>query len=123
MEISKFKINGYVIPTPSDFTIEYQPITEAERLENGDMQITAVAGKFKGVLVYNFISVKDLNVILGYTWDTFKSSKVITQTFTFPSPNGAVSIKSYFSPFTIKLTPDTLKRGGYAGLQISFIEL
>lgn len=118
-----FKINGNKIATPSDFTIELQPITEAERLENGDMKITAIVGKYKGVLNYAFISEANLRVILGYTWDAFLSSKKITQTFTFPTPNGSKTIQSYFSPFNIKITPSTLKAGGYEGIQISFIEL
>lgn len=118
-----FKINGNVIPTPSDFVIEFQPIVDAERLENGDMKIAGIAGKFKGVLTYNFITEDDLNTILGYTWDVFMSTKNITQSFTFPMPKGAKTIKSYFSPFNVKITPQTLNAGGYEGMQISFIEL
>lgn len=118
-----FKINGVAIKAPTDFTIEFQPITEAERLENGDMKITGVTGKFKGVLNYNFITAEELEKILGYTWDSFISTKKITQTFTFSLINGQKTIKSYFSPFTIKVTPESLANGGYSDMQISFIEL
>ena len=119
-----FKVNGVTIKSPARFKIEFQPITEANRLLSGNMSIKGVAGKRKLILSYNSIKESDLQKILGVTWDEFLSSKVIKQTVTFHYIGGSSkTINTYFSPTSIELTPDSARLGRWENFEMAFIEI
>lgn len=127
-----FKINdigeqAVTIKTPAKHKIEFQPISDAERLvDNAEMAITGIAGKLKITLSYNKIRQSDLNVILGQTWSIFKTDKTLVRELTFPSPEGEKVITCYFSPISIELIPDGHHSGSdpyWSNLQLVLIEI
>jgi len=106
-----FKINDIgetpvVIKTPTKYGIDYNPITNAKRKLNAKMSIKGIAGKFKVTLTYDVIKQSELNVILGQTWDVFKSDLTMVRELTFPSPAGTEElIECYFAPLHIDYLP------------------
>jgi hypothetical protein len=118
------KVNGEPIKAPKGFTISFQPITDGERLLDGNMQISGVASKLSLSLNYDSITESDLRVILGKTWDIFVNSKNIKQTVQFPYFGGTTkTINTYFAPTSVELTPEALSQGRWVNFKMEFIEL
>lgn len=65
------KINGVEIPTPSDYQVSIQDISNAERNANGTMIIERVATKRKVELAWAYLSKQDLSAILNYISPVF----------------------------------------------------
>jgi hypothetical protein len=118
-----FKVNGVTIKSPKTFKIEFNPITDGERLLNGKMSIKGIANKLKLTLSYDTITESELITVLGCTWDVFVASKVITQTVSFPYFGGIKTVETYFSPMSVTLTPQGAAVGRWEGLELAFIEL
>jgi hypothetical protein len=67
------KIDGYDIPTPSEYSVGVMDITKAERNANGTMIIEKIATKRKIELNYKYLSNSDLQSLLNKISPTFFS--------------------------------------------------
>lgn len=59
------KINGVVLPTPSDYNPGIQDISKAERNARGTMIIERIATKRKIELAWKYLSQEELSLILN----------------------------------------------------------
>ncbi|SHJ51859.1 hypothetical protein SAMN02745163_02048, partial [Clostridium cavendishii DSM 21758] len=55
------KINGVVLPAPTDYQVSINDISNAERNANGTMIIERIATKRKLELAWKFLSKEDLS--------------------------------------------------------------
>ena len=120
----EFKVNGVSIKTPTFFDIEFQPITEGERLLDATLRIEGVADKHVVILAYDLISEEDLAIIFGETWSAFRQNKGrIKQTITFPYFDGKpITINTYFAPMRIRRSSSSYKNGSWENFELKFIE-
>ena len=121
-----FKVNGIVLPEPTEYDIEFQPITDGgERNLAGKMVgLVGIAPKYKIPLSWDYLTDSELNTIMGCTWDEFESNLRIEVTFTFPSYAGRVkTIQAYFSPMQVKRTSGAYLNNGWENFSITFIEM
>lgn len=119
-----FKVNGVKIKTPTAFQIDFNPISDGERLLDGTMCINGVASKLTLTLQYDTITDTELLKVLGCTWDKLVSSKIITQEVSFPYIGGGVkTIRSYFAPTSVKLDRSGAVAGVWKSFTMKFIEL
>jgi len=65
------KINGVVLPTPSDYSVGIQDISKAERNARGTMIIERIATKRKIELMWAYLSKEDLSKVLQYVSPVF----------------------------------------------------
>ncbi len=122
-----FKVNDTIVKAPNSYKFELNPITDAQRLENGDMDIKGINAKVKVTWEYDVISGKELKKILT-SWDTYVSSKNIINTITSPFPSGSKTFSAYFGPISIGIAKynngfsdtDTIM---YEDVSISWIEI
>lgn len=59
------KINGWELPTPSDYSVAIQDISKAERNANGTMIMERITTKRKLELVWKYLSKEDLSKVLN----------------------------------------------------------
>ena len=119
-----FKVNGVKIKTPTSFQIDFNPISDGERLLDGTMVIEGVAGKLTVTMKYDTITDTELLKVLGCTWDKLISGKVITQSVTFPYIGGGQkTIRSYFAPNSVRLDRGGVQAGLWRDFTLKFIEL
>jgi hypothetical protein len=69
--VTLLKINGVDIPTPSDYQVGIQDLSNAERNAKGDMIIERIATKRKLELKWNFLTQTELNTLLGLVSGVF----------------------------------------------------
>ena len=65
------KINGVVLPTPSDYQIGIMDLSKAERNARGTMIIERIATKRKIELSWNYLSKDDLSRVLRLVSSVF----------------------------------------------------
>lgn len=65
------KINGVVIPTPSDYSVGIQDISKAERNANGTMIIERIATKRKIELGWKHLDKSDLAKVMSLVSPVF----------------------------------------------------
>lgn len=95
-----FKINGVEVKSPQHYTIEWLPITNAERLaDTGEMLIEGITDKLKVTWVYNNLKQSDLSKMLGVTIGGFKENRKIVRTISTLTPYGEfINVEAYFAP-------------------------
>ncbi|SHK39842.1 hypothetical protein SAMN02745163_03756 [Clostridium cavendishii DSM 21758] len=65
------KINGVVLPAPTDYQVSINDISNAERNANGTMIIERIATKRKLELAWKFLSKEDLSRLLNLVSPVF----------------------------------------------------
>ncbi len=65
------KIDGVVIPTPSDYTVGIMDLSKAERNARGDMIIERIATKRKIEMSWNFLTKEQLSNLLNLVSPVF----------------------------------------------------
>lgn len=65
------KINGVVIPTPSEYEVGIQDLSKAERNANGTMIIERIATKRKIEMSYKYLSKEQLSDLLNLISEVF----------------------------------------------------
>lgn len=63
--MSLIKINGVDIPTPSDYSVGIQDLSQAERNANGIMIIERIATKRKIEVGWNYLTKEQTSIILN----------------------------------------------------------
>ena len=58
------KVDGIQIPTPSEFTVGVQDISQAERVASGRIVIDRIATKIKLNMSWNYLTPSDLSSLL-----------------------------------------------------------
>ena len=123
----KFVLDGVVLPTPSDFDIQLQPMMTSDtgRLLSGTMVAKGLTKKIKVVLDYSNdlgISDEDLVLVMGKTWEQFGVNSEETYSLTFTMPGGTQkTIDCYFGPFNFSRKKRS-EKGEWKGLKLEFIE-
>lgn len=85
------KIDGRVIPAPTDFSVGIQDISKAERNARGDMIIERIATKRKLELAWQFLSKSEMQLVLSAV------SPVLFQV-EYPDPEtGALKTGTFYS--------------------------
>jgi hypothetical protein len=65
------KINGVVIPTPSDYTVGIMDLSKAERNARGDMIIERIATKRKIEMSWNYLTKEQLSNLFNLVSPVF----------------------------------------------------
>lgn len=124
--MATYSVNGTAVRAPNGCKVELQPITDAQRLESGKMDIRGVAPKIKVTWIYNYITQKDLAKILGESWEEFVSSKNMVSTVVTPLYDGSKTISAYFAPLTyeiLMMDENNPEYNIYSNFEISWIEV
>lgn len=120
-------VGGVQLPSPSEFSIDYNPITsDAGRLLNGNLALEkGINHKHTITLSYDVISKEDLATIMGLTWTKYKTDRrSIVSTVTFEDIDGSiVTMKAYFAPFSANTRSGLNRNGMWSSVKFKFIEL
>ena len=73
--MANFTLNGTAIKNPSGFDIEYYTISQATRVESGDMVMDFVANKRKFKFKYEAINGLDMNNIIFLLWSNLATTR------------------------------------------------
>lgn len=124
-EAFEFKINGVVIPTPTSYTIGFEPMSDGERGLSGDLDLKGVAAKYVVTCFYSSIYKSEMKIIMGQTWDLFKENKdKIIVTATFPDYDDTyVTEQMYFAPMNATRTNASTKNGKWENFTFKLIQI
>lgn len=112
------KINGVLMPTPSEMTPNIYDITEGERDSTGTMHIDLIATKYKLECKWNVLSQENMTKILNAT-------KSITFKVSFIDPVTALekTITVYKGDRSIPILRIVNGENIYKDFKLNFIEL
>lgn len=122
----EFKVNGVTLSRkPTAYQIDFQPISDGERLLDGTMVIEGVAAKHVVTLEFDYISKDELEQLVGVTWEEFRTNRSkLKQTITFPYfDDEPITLNTYFGPFSIRRDRESTSVNAWRDVRISFIEL
>ena len=112
------KINGVVMPTPSEMTPNIYDITEGERDSTGTMHIDLIATKYKLECKWNVLTQEDMTNILNAVKSiTFKVS------FIDPVTGLEKTITVYKGDRSIPILRIVDGKNIYKDFKLNFIEL
>jgi hypothetical protein len=127
MSTYNFYLDGVLLPAPSSFDIEYQPMSTSDsgRLLNGTMVNKGLTKKYKVILYYDNdlgITDEDILVIIGGTWDKFGVNSEESYSFQFTLPGGTTkTIDAYFGPYKLSRGKAS-EFGEWKGFKLEIIE-